>query len=197
MRIESVQGVMTLALDRDVVIDAAFRSNAPDVYRLVFSIVRERQAAEDVTQDTFARAYERFSAFDDSRPIKGWLHSIATHLAIDHLRRARVRGLVGMRGPRSIPLGEPTVPDATDSIAEREAISGLLDELPARARAMLVLRHAYGYDDRSIAAFVGTSPGNVRTQISRAHHRLRSILASPQEPCGDAHAHGSRQDGGR
>lgn len=173
---------MTLAIDRDAVIDAAFRAYAPDIYRLVFSIVRERQAAEDVTQDTFARAYDRFSAFDHNRPINRWLHGIAVHLAIDHLRRAKVRELLGMRGRRALPLGEPIVPDPTNNIAERDAVSGLLDELPARARAMLVLRHAYGYDDRSIAAFVGTSPTNVRTQIWRAHHRLRTILASSTEP---------------
>lgn len=184
--------------ERDAVIDAAFRAHAPEIYRLAFSIVRERQAAEDVTQDTFVRAYDRFATYDPGRPIKGWLHAIATHLAIDHLRRARVRGWVGLRAPRVIPLGEPSVPDDTGRIAEREAVAGLLDELPAKVRAMLVLRHAYGYDDRSIAELVGTSPANVRTQISRANRRLRSILEATPDlreigSCGTVH--GSSLDG--
>jgi RNA polymerase sigma-70 factor (ECF subfamily) len=184
--------------DRDAVIDAAFRAHAADIYRLAFSIVRERQAAEDVTQDTFARAYDRFSAYDPSRPIKGWLHAIATHLAIDQLRHARVRGWVGLRAPRAIATCEPSVQDDTGGIAEREAVAALLDELPAKARAMLVLRHAYGYDDRSIAEMVGTSPGNVRTQISRAHQRLRANLASPpdlEDRAGRGAAHRGRFHG--
>ena len=174
-----------MTADRDAIIDAAFRAHVSDVYRLAFSVVRNQQAAEDVTQDTFIRAYDRFGKFDTARPIGPWLHAIATNIAIDHVRRSRVRRWIGLAGPREISLEDSALPDESSLVVERDAVAELLDELPARSRAMLVLRHAYGYDDRSIAELVGTSPGNVRTQISRAHQRLRLILASPAAHAGE------------
>jgi RNA polymerase sigma-70 factor (ECF subfamily) len=148
-----------------------------------------------VTQETFARAYDRFSAYDPNRPITGWLHTIASHLAIDHVRRARVRRWFGLGAPRVI--GFEDQEDAITRVAEQDLVSDLLDGLPARTRAMLVLRHAYGYDDRSISKLVGTSPENVRTQISRAHQRLRSILGAPGADLagGRASREGGKLDG--
>lgn len=183
--------------DRDCVIDAAFRAHAAEVCRLAFAVVREQQAAEDVTQETFARAYERFATYDPGRPIMGWLHAIATHLAIDRVRHDRVRRWVGLGEPRLIMPRDATAADGFAGIAERDAVARLLGVLPARTCAMLVLRHAYGYDDRSIADLVGTSPGNVRTQVSRAQQRLRSVLAQPREPGGTAIADRRGHDGER
>jgi RNA polymerase sigma factor (sigma-70 family) len=175
--------------DRDAVIDAAFRVHAADVYRLAFSVVRDRAAAEDVVQDTFARAWGRFAAYDPARPIGAWLHGIAAHLAVDHTRRSGLRRRLALGWPR--PVAEAWAPDASAGLAERDAASRLLDELPPRTRAMLVLRHAYGYDDRSVADLVGTSPGNVRTQLSRAHARLRALLeAEGRAGADDAPEHG-------
>ena len=168
--------------DRDAVIDEAFRAHAADVYRLAFSITRDRSAAEDVVQDTFARAFDRFAAYDPERPIGAWLHGIAAHLAVDHARRSGARRRIALAWPR--PAAEP---DASSALAERDAAARLLDEMPPRTRAMLVLRHAYGYDDRSVGELVGTSPGNVRTQLSRAHARLRALL--------DAEARARADDG--
>jgi RNA polymerase sigma-70 factor (ECF subfamily) len=167
--------------DRDAVIDDAFRAHAADVYRLAFSITRDRSAAEDVVQDTFARAFDRFAAYDSGRPIGAWLHGIAAHLAVDQARRSGARRRLALAWPR--PAAEP---DAASALAERDAAARLLDELPPRTRAMLVLRHAYGYDDRSVAGLVGTSPGNVRTQLSRAHARLRALLEADERGADDA-----------
>lgn len=184
-----------MASERDAVIDAAFSEYAASVYRLAFAVVREHQAAEDVVQDTFVRAYDRFSTFDQSRPIGPWLHAIAANLAIDQMRRVGLRRWVRLGGPREIApggLSEPAESDPAGRVLDTDAVGLLLDELPARSRAMLVLRHAYGYDDRSIAGLLGTSPGNVRTQISRAHRRLRLILEPPADGAGE---HGRRPDG--
>jgi len=178
-----------VASDRDTVIDAAFRAHAAGVYRLAFSIVRDRAAAEDVVQDTFTRAWDRFAAYDPERPIGAWLHGITAHLAIDHARRSGMRRRLAVGWLR--PVAEPWEPDASAALAERDAAARLLDELPPRTRAMLVLRHAYGYDDRSVGELVGTSPGNVRTQLSRAHARLRALLeAEARARADDAPEHG-------
>lgn len=171
-----MQRDLTLMRNRDAEVDEAFRPFAPDIYRIALSIVRDPQAAEDIAQDTFTRAFDRFSSYDRRRPIAAWLHGIAVHAAIDHVRRSRRRRWLPLAGPVEVRLDDRRATDPGRRIEEREAVSALLDELPERTRAMLVLRHAYGYDDESTARLVGTSAGNVRTQISRAHGRLRAIL---------------------
>jgi RNA polymerase sigma-70 factor, ECF subfamily len=164
--------------DRDAAIDAAFRTHAPDIYRLLYAIVRDREAAEELTQETFMRAYDRYEQFDETRPIAGWLHGIATHLALDRLRWWRVRRLLGVRGLREPDLGAGVSPDHAGAVADREAVAALLDELPPRSRAVLVLRHAYGYEDHAIARLLGTTPGAVRTLAWRARERLRASVAN-------------------
>ena len=166
------------AHDRDAAIDAAFRVHAPDIYRLLYAIVRDRDAAEELTQETFMRAYDRYEQFDQARPIAGWLHGIGTHLALDRLRWWRVRRLLGVRGLRDADLGASVAPDHAAAVADRDAVTALLDELPPRSRAVIVLRHAYGYDDGAIAELLGTTPGAVRTLAWRAHERLRALVAS-------------------
>lgn len=170
-----MQRDLTLMRNRDAEVDEAFRRFAPDIYRIALSIVRDPQAAEDITQDTFTRAFDRFSSYDRRRPIAAWLHGIAVHAAIDHVRRSRRRRWLPLAGPVEVRLDDRRATDPGRRIEEREAVSALLDELPERTRAMLVLRHAYGYDDESTARLVGTSAGE------RAH----PDLAGPRPPAGD------------
>ena len=89
---------------RDAV-DRAYRDHADDVYRVAFAILRDTEAAVDATQDTFARAFERWDQYDSNRSLRAWLHGIVSHAALDALRRRRVRRLavpaVGRIGPVS------------------------------------------------------------------------------------------------
>ena len=92
--------------------------------------------------------------------------------------------LDGEDAPVAVGLGDedpgvasaPGDPEA--ALTLRATAEGALALLPPRTRAVLVLRHYYGYDYASIAAIVGTSEGNVGSIISRAHAQLRVRLRS-------------------
>ena len=79
--------------ERDRVADQAYRDHANDVYRVAYGILRDPDDALDATHEAFARAWERWDQYDSQRPLQGWLHGIVVHLALDQLRRRRVRGL--------------------------------------------------------------------------------------------------------
>ena len=79
--------------ERDRAADQAYRDHANDVYRVAYGILRDPDEALDATHDTFARAWERWDQYDSQRPLRGWLHGIVVHLALDQLRRRRVRRL--------------------------------------------------------------------------------------------------------
>ena len=89
---------MESALRREAV-EHAYREHVDDVYRVVFAVVRDAEQARDLTQDTFARAFERWDQYDSRRAVRPWLQGIGAHIALDAMRRRRVRWIVQPRGP--------------------------------------------------------------------------------------------------
>ena len=161
--------------ERDRAADRAYRDHANDVYRVAYGILRDPDEALDATHDTFARAWERWDQYDSQRPLRGWLHGIVVHLALDQLRRRKVRRLalpaLGRGGVTAIDAS--AAPDPAEDVARRQLVDHALDGLRPEVRATLILRHYYGYDYAQIAAFLGVSSGTVGSTLSRAHTSIR------------------------
>jgi len=163
--------------ERDRAADQAYRDHANDVYRVAYGILRDPDDALDATHETFARAWERWDQYDSQRPLKGWLHGIVVHLALDQLRRRRVRRLaLPVLGRATATLERTTEPDPADEVARRQIVDRALDGLRPEVRATLVLRHYYGYDYAQIGTFLGISSGTVGSTLSRAHAAIRHRL---------------------
>ena len=170
--------------DRDRAADQAYRDHANDVYRVAYGILRDPDDALDATHETFARAWERWDQYDSQRPLKGWLHGIVVHLALDQLRRRRVRRLaVPVLGRAAATLERATQPDPADEVSRRQIVDRALDGLRPEVRATLVLRHFYGYDYAQIGTFLGISSGTVGSTLSRAHAAIRRRLEA-EDPAG-------------
>ena len=168
---------------RDRAADQAYRDHATDVYRVAYGILRDPDEALDATHDTFARAWERWDQYDSQRPLRGWLHGIVVHLALDQLRRRRVRRLalphLG-RSPAGI-VAASSHDDLTDDVVRRELVDQALEGLRPQVRAALVLRHYYGYDYAQIGSILGISSGTVGSTLSRAHASIRARLDADAE----------------
>ncbi|MEO5704506.1 MAG: RNA polymerase sigma factor [Candidatus Limnocylindrales bacterium] len=178
---------------RDRAADQAYRDHANDVYRVAYGILRDPDEALDATHDTFARAWERWDQYDSQRPLRSWLHGIVVHLALDQLRRRRVRRLaIPQLGRSPVASLEGSVGDASDEVARREIVDRALDGLKPTVRATLVLRHFYGYDYAQIGLMLGMSSGTVGSTLSRAHVAIRQRLeaeagiVAPSGQAGDA-----------
>lgn len=160
--------------ERDRAADRAYRDHANDVYRVAYGILRDPDEALDATHDTFARAWERWDQYDSQRPLRGWLHGIVVHLALDQLRRRRVRRLaVPVLGRASVIAIDGSAADPADDVARRQLVDQALDGLRPEVRATLILRHYYGYDYAQIGTFLGISSGTVGSTLSRAHTAIR------------------------
>lgn len=160
---------------RDRAADQAYRDHATDVYRVAYGILRDPDEALDATHDTFARAWERWDQYDSQRPLRGWLHGIVVHLALDQLRRRRVRRLALPHLGRSPvgPIDASTGGDPADEIVRRQVVEDALEGLRPAVRATLVLRHYYGYDYAQIGSMLGMTSGTVGSTLSRAHAAIR------------------------
>ena len=160
--------------ERDRAADRAYRDHANDVYRVAYGILRDTDEALDATHDTFARAWERWDQYDSQRPLRGWLHGIVVHLALDQLRRRRVRRLaLPALGRTSVVAIDGSAPDPADDVARRQLVDQALDGLRPEVRATLILRHYYGYDYAQIGTLLGISSGTVGSTLSRAHAAIR------------------------
>jgi RNA polymerase sigma-70 factor, ECF subfamily len=177
---------------RDRAIDQAYRDHAPEVYRVAYGVLRDTDEAMDATHDAFARAWERWEQYDSQRPLRAWLHGIVVHVALDHLRRRRVRRVAVpvLGGRAAAELGASRDADVATDVVRRRIVEDALDALRPTSRAVLILRHYYGYDYAQIGSFLGMASGTVGSTLSRAHadlrHRLEPDGALPKTPAPQA-----------
>ena len=184
--------------DADVVVlaqqgrEAAYRELIRRYERPVFSIVyrmvRDRELAEDLAQDTFIKVLNHIDRYRPEFKFSSWLFKIANNVAIDHLRRRQVEtvsldGAPNAQTQDAIDATRLDVADqqesALDEIASRE-LGGEIEQAIARLRpeyrACIMLRHVEDRSYEEIAATLDLPLGTVKTYIHRARHELRREL---------------------
>lgn len=150
---------------------------------------RNREQAEDFFQETFKRVHEKAHTFRGSH-FKSWLFKIATHVALDGLRKRKRRQAVSLNQPLDCPDGDnceslETITAADESCdpseeaqkAEQvEKVREAVASLPDRQRATLILAYYQQLSYREVAATLGCSTGTVKTQMYRALRTLAERL---------------------
>ncbi len=166
---------------------AVFESHGAALRRYVSSLVRDRAAAEDLTQEAFLRAHRRQDGLKDPAKLVPWLYRIATNLCHDHLRQASRRAGAPANERQRGAAPDLVDPEPADDESPRldllfeqnemsECVQSYLDELPEAYRAVIVLYDLEGLTGPEIAAALGCSPGAVKVRLHRARARLRAAL---------------------
>lgn len=160
-----------------------FRAHERDIFTYLWRMTSDEQAAYDLAQETFLRAWQRFAAIRDYERPGGWLFRVATHLALNHLRsRTTALGAAvsldavtaTQRG--SLPLfGAQT--DPGEQVADADAVRRAMLALAPRQRAALVLRELYDLPHKEVAAALGISPGAAKILLWRARDEFRERYA--------------------
>jgi RNA polymerase sigma-70 factor (ECF subfamily) len=162
-RVEAIEpGLLSRTSRPDVDLASAFASARPRLLRIATSLVGA-DTAEDVVQDTYLAARARLSQLRDANAVEAWLARICVHRAFRLKRRGRrLQELL------------PFVPHAqsTPSGTGRLELQELVERLPPRERAVVVLQHGYGYSLAEVAELVGISHANARQIASRTRARL-------------------------
>ena len=157
-------------------------------YSLAFRFLRTREAAEDVTQEAFVRAWRAIDTFRGDR-FRSWLLRIVANAARDELRRRKrrpQRSLDETWDDPDIASIDPVEPGlGPQERAEQTELRGVLEralaELPEEWRMVVLLSDVHGMSYEEIADAVDAPLGTVKSRLSRARARLRQLLIESGE----------------
>src|SRR5690242_4568079 len=155
-----------------------FRAHERDIFTYLWRMTGDEQAAYDLAQETFLRAWQHFARIRDYERPGGWLFRVATRLALNYLRsRATSLGAaVSLDSAGSAPHALPpssAIADPGARVADADTVRRALMAIPSRQRAALVLREVYGLPCAEVATALGISAGAAKTLLWRARDEFR------------------------
>lgn len=140
---------------------------------LVYHLVQDRGATQDVVQDALLRAYRALPQFRGEAALGTWLYRIAYAAAMDHLRRQGRHPELVCEDPIPFAAADD---DHAEQTGLRDAIAQALTTLPPDQRLTLLLVDREDLTYREVAAIMGVSPGTVCSRLQRARGKLRIAL---------------------
>lgn len=151
--------------------DAGFREFVEvrygELLRTAYLLMGTHHGAEDLLQSSLLKLMDRWDRVDEPM---GYLYRIMANQRISLWRR------IGSREYLAEVMPHASTPDSADSIVQRDELLSALAKLPARTRAVLVLRYWLDLSEAETAAILDCSAGSVKSQASRGLARLRHIL---------------------
>jgi RNA polymerase sigma-70 factor (ECF subfamily) len=155
--------------------DEFYLASRADLLRQLTAMTSEPELAQDVLQEAFARAWQRWSRVSELEDPRAWVRTVAWRLAISQFRRRKVADRF-LAGARRRPPTEATPEDALD-------LDQALRLLNPVYRQALVLHDLYGYTVEQVAVECGVAVGTVKSRLSRGRAAVAASLgADYREP---------------
>ncbi len=176
--------------DRDAFAEIV-RSYQRRIYAVAMRMTRRHEVADDITQDTFVRAYRSLDRFELGRPLKPWLTRIAVNLAINYLNgvakreQPLVEEVASTRAKGHFFREEPLDANPERALESEELAVDLeraVSLLPLEQRTVFLLKVVEEMRYQDIAKLLGISEGTVMSRVSRARGRLKMMLAAHLTP---------------
>ncbi|MDB4916657.1 MAG: polymerase sigma factor, sigma-70 family [Gemmatimonadetes bacterium] len=154
---------------------ALYDAHVERVYRLAFRLAGDADLAQDFTQETFIRAFDRLSQYRGDASLATWLHTIATSVSLNGMRSVtRLRN-------RSASIDDvPELPAAAPRESPhdlREKLHASIDALSVKLRPVFVMHDVEGYTHEEIGLALGIPTGTSKARLFDARAKLRAALA--------------------
>jgi RNA polymerase sigma-70 factor (ECF subfamily) len=156
-----------------------------ELYAYLRRYLGQEALAEDVFQNTFLQVYQKVQQFEDGRKVRPWLYAIATHQAIDALRRQNRRLAVSLDQMTTSPEGDVGTWGQTLPAADQEPLAGLelseqrqrvrdsINALPEHLKLTVILAYYQGLKYREIADILQIPVGTVKSRLHAALAKLQ------------------------
>jgi RNA polymerase sigma-70 factor (ECF subfamily) len=183
-----VGSLVTADLDREREFEARLADSSTLAFRVAFSVLRQREDAEDIAQEALAKAYRSFDQLRDRERFRAWLVRMTWRMALDRQRANRRR--LGREhpgvdadvdpGPQTRAAASSQVETTVDVVAARERAEHLwsaIEALPEKLRLVVVLSGIEGHDVREVAALLDVPEGTVKSRLFHARRQLKERLS--------------------
>jgi RNA polymerase sigma-70 factor (ECF subfamily) len=153
-------------------------------FRVAYSVLRQREDAEDVAQEAFAKAYRSFDQLRERERFRAWLVRMTWRMALDRQRSNRrrlAREVLASAEVVEAGLQTRLRPESTgDALISRERAEQLwqaIDALPEKLRLVIVLAGIEGHDIREVASLLDVPDGTVKSRLFLARKQLKERLS--------------------
>ncbi|HWR00019.1 MAG TPA: sigma-70 family RNA polymerase sigma factor [Candidatus Methylomirabilis sp.] len=166
----------------DDALDILVRRHLAAVYRFLHRMVGDVQAAEDLTQEAFVKAWRRLSTFDSSRSFKAWLFAIARNTAVDYFRKRKAVVFAALEDDEMPDISAAIADERPlpDEVLERGDMAAQLESalgaLPPKARSVVLLHETEEMTFQEISDATGEPLNTVKSRYRRALALLRKKL---------------------
>lgn len=146
------------------------RRHGRSIHTACNSILHDPSLAEDLTQETFQRAFTKIDHFQAGN-FRGWLYTIARNLCINHLRSSIHVEVASIENADLLPSSR----DQERELLNADEVLAVLKDLPSKQRVCLKLCYAEGLSHREIAAATGWSEAEVRSHLQNGRRQFKII----------------------
>ena len=170
--------LVTADLELEREFEARLADSATLAFRVAFGVLRQREDAEDVAQEAFAKAYRSFRQLRDRGRFRAWLVRMTWRMALDRQRSNRRR--LARQLPTEVEAGLETRLDTADVVAVRERAEHLwkaIEALPEKLRLAVILAGIEGHDMHEVAALLDVPEGTVKSRLFLARKQLKEKLS--------------------
>ena len=147
------------------------------LFRVAWRITNNREAAEDLCQESFFRLYEKNMVFPNPEEAKYWLIRVVKNSALNYAKRKERERKAYQKAFREDYRQEETGEGLLIKKETSEEVQNALDKLPQNLRMVLILKEYTEMNYKEIGKVLGISEGNVKVRVFRARERLASLLA--------------------
>jgi RNA polymerase sigma-70 factor (ECF subfamily) len=146
-----------------------YRLHVGRVLALCVRLCKDREIAEDLTQEAFVLAWRKLDKFRGDSAFGSWLYRIATNVALSYLRKQKPFR-------NSIDIDDTEEESVSEDVSEQIGLEEAIAKLPDGARAVFVLYSLQGYTHDEIAASLGIAQGSSKAQLHRARKLLQAFI---------------------
>src|SRR5688500_2993997 len=173
-RADRLAGFVTVDDELEREFETRLTESSNLAFRVAYSVLRQREDAEEVAQEAFAKAYRSFRQLRDRERFRAWLVRMTWRMAIDRQRSNRRRAV---REAHDVPTAVPSVDDAVGARQRAAAVWEAIDVLPEKLRVTIVLAGIEGHDTREVAALLDLPEGTVKSRLFLARQQLKERLS--------------------
>ena len=155
------------------------------VFSIIYGILRNRNDAEDISQQVFAKVYFSIRNFDSRSSLLTWIYKITVNECYDYLRKKRVRKLVyesdfSEDDAKRMEASEPAVDrkaPADVRLAQRDMLLKMLDKVSPEERSLILMKEVEGHSVEELAQMTGLNENTIKVKLFRTRQKLLKAAA--------------------